>query len=120
MSTRILTVDDEQKWLAFTSKELGRGFEVEVATDLSTTLTKLERIPYDLIITSSRQQNILKIIKEKYPDIRVVVATGQPTTREAIVTYRLGALDYFAKDFRPEVISAKIHEAIQKPLKTPM
>lgn len=49
----------------------------------------------------------------------MAVAIGQPTIREAITTYRPGALDYFPKDFRPEVISAKIHEAIQKPLKTP-
>jgi DNA-binding NtrC family response regulator len=105
--------------LAFTRDHLNWGFELEIATDLKTTLTMLESNPYDLIIASSRQQNIVKAIKEKYPEKRVVVATGQPTTREAIDTYRLGALDYFAKDFRPEVICAKIQEAIQKPLKTP-
>lgn len=118
MTTRILAVDDEPKWLAFTSHELDMGFEVEAATDLNTTLTMLEKKPYDLIIAGSRQQKIVKTIKEKYPDKRVVVATGQPTTREAIETYRLGVLDYFAKDFRPDVIIAKIQEAIHKPLKT--
>jgi len=49
----------------------------------------------------------------------VIVATGQPTTREAIDTYRLGALDYFPKDFRSEVISTKIREALQKPHRVP-
>ncbi|MFN8456326.1 MAG: response regulator [Anaerolineae bacterium] len=119
MLTRILTVDDEPKWLAFTQANLDAGFEVETASDLATTLAKLKSSPYDLIIASSRQLDILKAISADYPDRRVVVATGQPTTQEAIKTYRLGALDYFPKDFRPEVISAKIREALQKPLKTP-
>ncbi|NJN97780.1 MAG: response regulator [Anaerolineales bacterium] len=115
--TRILAVDDEPDWLAFAKEDLGKSFEVEVALDLKTTMTMLKQKPYDLIIAGSRCLNVLKVIREKYPQKRVIVATGQPTTREAIDTYRLGALDYFTKDFRPEIISAKINEALQKPHK---
>jgi DNA-binding NtrC family response regulator len=86
---------------------------------LKTTLELLKRRSYDLIIVSSRKLDVLKVVTEKYPEERVVVATGQPTTHEAIAMYRLGVLDYFAKDFRPEVISAKIYEAIHKTVKTP-
>ncbi|MBI1876766.1 MAG: response regulator [Chloroflexi bacterium] len=117
MTPHILAVDDEPGWLTFAKEDLGKAFDVEIASDLETTLAILKKKSFDLIIASSRHLDILKTISEKYPEERVVVATGQPTTREAIDTYRLGALDYFAKDFRPEVISAKIHEAIQKPLK---
>ena len=56
-------------------------------------------------------------IKKEYPQERVVVATGQETVREAIAMYRLGVLDYFVKDFRREVVSQKIHAAIQVPVK---
>lgn len=119
MNTRILAVDDEPGWLTFTKEDLGKTFEVETASDLKTTLAMLERKSYDLVIASSSQIEVLQAITERFPDKRVVVATCQPTTREAIDTYRLGALDYFPKDFRPEVISRIIQEAIQKPVKIP-
>jgi DNA-binding NarL/FixJ family response regulator len=92
---------------------------VEIATNLEEALAKLKKNRYDLIIASSRRLDVLEAINEKFPEKRVVVATGQPTTREAISIYRLGALGYFAKDFRREVMSEKIREAIQKPVKAP-
>ena len=118
MTARILIIDDEPRWVAFAKKDLGPAFEVEIATDLKTALAKLKENRYDLIITSSRRLDVLEAINRQYPDKRVVVATGQPTTSEAIATYRLGAMDYFAKDFRREVVSAMIHEAIEKPVRT--
>ena len=68
---------------------------------------------------SSRRLDVLQAISKEYPQKKVVVVTAQPDTREAINMYRLGALDYFAKDFRREVVSEKIRGAIQKPIKTP-
>ena len=119
MKARILIIDDEPKWMQFARDNLGMAFEVEVAADLATALAKLKENRYDLIIASSRRLDVLEAIRRAYPEKRMVVATGQPTTREAINMYRLGALDYFAKDFRREVVSQKIREAIQKPVKTP-
>jgi DNA-binding NtrC family response regulator len=119
MIARILIIDDEPRWISFAKDNLGTTFEVEVATDLEEALTKLKKDRYDLIIASSRRVDVLEAISKKFPEKRVVVATGQPTTREAISIYRLGALDYFAKDFRREVVSEKVREAIQKPVKAP-
>lgn len=114
LPTRILVIDDEPRWLDFAKDDLGTMFEVEVATNLGTALTKLKKNRYKLIIVSSRCSDVLEALNKKYPGKRVVVATGQPTTREAIKMYRLGALDYFAKDLRREVVSEKINEALQK------
>jgi DNA-binding NtrC family response regulator len=119
MKIRILIIDDEPKWMQFARDDLGATFEVEVAIDLKTALAKLKENRYELIIASSRRLDVLEAIRKEYPQKRIVVATGQPTTREAISMYRLGVLDYFAKDFRREVVTQKIYEAIQKPVKTP-
>lgn len=119
MAPRILAVDDEPKWLTFATESLGKTFDVEVALDLKTTVMMLKQKSYDLIIASSRCLGILKIIHKKYPKERVIVVTGQLTTHEAIDIYRLGALDYFAKDFRLEVVTVKINEALQKSPKIP-
>ena len=48
MTARILVVDDEPRWLDFARDDLGAAFEVEVATDLETALTKLKKNLYDL------------------------------------------------------------------------
>jgi DNA-binding NtrC family response regulator len=117
MTARILIVDDEPRWLNFAREDLEVTFEVDVATDLETSLAQLEKKQYDLIIASSRRVDVLEAISQLYPKKPVVVATGQPTTREAINIYRLGAMDYFAKDFRPEVVSGKAQEAIKKSAK---
>ncbi len=117
MATRILIIDDEPRWISFIKNDLGTSFEVEVANNLKTVLTKLRENHYKLIITGSNCLDILKAFNKKYPEKRVVVATGQPSTDEAINAYRLGVFDYFPKDFRPEVISEKIYDAIQKPTK---
>jgi len=119
MPARILIVDDEPRWLNFAREDLEVIFEVDVATNLETTLAQLKQKPYDLIIASSRRLDVLEAISQLYPQEPVVVATGQPTTREAISSYRLGAMDYFAKDFRPEVVSGKAREVLKKSAKNP-
>lgn len=119
MTARILIIDDEPRWIDSARCSLGTTFEVEVATDLEEALAKLKKDRYDLIVASSRRLDVLEAISKKFPAKRVVVATGQPTTREAITMYRFGVLDYFAKDFRREIVSDKVREAIQKPVKAP-
>lgn len=119
MTARILVIDDEPRWINFAKDNLGTTFEIEVSSNLEETLAKLEKNRYDLIIASSRRLDVLKAIAKEYPDKRVVVATGQPTTREAITVYRFGILDYFAKDIRFDVVTEKIHEAIKKPRTVP-
>jgi DNA-binding NtrC family response regulator len=117
MPARILIVDDDPRWLNFAREDLEVIFEVDMATNLETALVKLEKSHYDLIIASSRRLDVLEAISQLYPKRPVVVATGQPTTHEAIRSYRLGAMDYFAKDFQPEVVSGKAREAIKKSAK---
>ncbi|GAB4537844.1 MAG: hypothetical protein Kow0063_25140 [Anaerolineae bacterium] len=117
MTARILIIDDEPRWLEFARDSLGAKFEVDVAIDLETILSRLKGNRYDLIIASSRHLDVLKTISEQYPAKQVLVATGQPTTSEAINIYRFGVIDYFPKDLRMEVVRGKIQEAIKKPVR---
>jgi DNA-binding NtrC family response regulator len=115
----ILIIDDKPEWIDFTTADLGLTFEVELATTPQAALLKLTETRYDLIITNSHYSNILETIRRKYPQQRVVVATGQESIQEAIRVFRLGALDYFAKDFRSDVMSRIVQEALRKPIATP-
>ena len=113
---RILVIDDEPKWIEFTTHKLSRTFEMDVARDVDTALDKLNNNTYDLLIASARYHDCLKRLHKEHSETRLVVVTGQPTTQEAIEMYRLGAFDYFAKDFRRKVVSEKIQEALAKPV----
>ncbi len=112
---KILLIDNDLTWVAFATGNLGDTFQVEVAPDLDIALAKLEVERFDLIIASACHLQALEVVRDNHPNTRMIVATNQPSTREAIRTYRLGVLDYFAKDFQPNIVSEKIHEAIQKP-----
>jgi len=120
MTARVLIIDDEPRWVNFVRDNLGVEYEVDIATSFEDALATLRKGGcYDLLIVSSRWLDILEAIAKEYPDKLVVVATGQPTTGEAITVYRFGILDYFAKDFRFDVVSEKIQEAIKKPRTVP-
>ncbi len=119
MAIHILVIDEEQKWINFVKNYLGKIFDVQVATSSESALVALKKNRYDLIIASSHRSDLLQDVREKFPDERFVVVTGQPTTEEAIHMYRLGALDYFPKDFRTEIVTQKVFEAVQKPAKMP-
>jgi DNA-binding NtrC family response regulator len=116
---QILIIDDKPEWIDFTAADLGVTFDVELATTPEAALLKLTETHYDLIIANSHYSNILETIRQEYPHQRVVVATGQESIHEAVKVFRLGVLDYFAKDFRSDVMSRIVREALQKPVVIP-
>ena len=116
MGIRILIIDDEPGWIDFATSSLSDVYKVDVAKNLEAALSKLEERSYDLIIAGSGHPEYLGIISQQYPKTRMIVVTGQETIPEAIAMYRLGAFDYFTRDFRKSVVSEKIHEAIRKPV----
>jgi DNA-binding NtrC family response regulator len=111
MKTRILIVDDEPRWLDFAKNDLGK-FEIVVATSIEKAIKELEGDRFDLVIASSRYLHVLEVISKKYSDKRVVVATVQPTTQEALQAYRLGAVRYFPKSFGPRDLFNRIWDVI--------
>ncbi len=111
MRARILIIDDEPRWISFVKSNLDK-FEIDVAPDKETALTKLDASQFDLVIASSRRLDVLEIIRAKYADRLVVVTTLQPTTHEAASAYRLGAKRYFPKSFNTRDLFDHIREVI--------
>lgn len=111
MKARILIIDDEPRWLEFARSDLSR-FEIVVAKDVDTAICLLEDDQFDLIIASSRRLDALEVIARRFSDKPVVVTTVQPTTKEALAAYRLGALRYFPKSFGPEDLLERVTEVI--------
>ncbi len=116
MKTRILIIDDEACWINFAKKDLDE-FEIVVAPNAKVALAELAADQFDLVIASSRRLDVLEVIAQKHADKRVVVTTMQPTTQEALTVYRLGAMRYFAKSFRPLDLWNHIKDLLAAPTK---
>jgi len=117
----ILIVDDEEVVrLSHLRSLLGTDCNAQVAEGGNEALRVMEQHPFDVILLDLRMpdldgMDVLKIIKQRWPDSEVVVITGYPTIESAKEAVRLGAYDYLAKPVAPDdVIKAANDAIIQK------
>lgn len=111
MTSRILIVDRDIRWLEYVSCDLNE-FEIIVVQDTNTTLSELTKFEFDLVIAGSNCISVIKAVLEKRPNQRFVIATSQPSTQEALDVYRLGAIRYFSKSFSSNDLSNHVKKAI--------
>ncbi len=102
----VLLVDDEEmvtQGLARFVPWTEAGYEVAgTATSVARALAFLENHPVDLVITDIQMpvQNgieLLRILKEQYPQIKTIILSGYSEFSYAQQALRLGALDYLTK-----------------------
>lgn len=102
---KILVVDDEENIRELLVEVLSfEGYETEEAEDGNSAIEKIEQKNYDLVITDLIMPDVdglevLKRAKELYPDIVVLLMTGQATMESAISSLKLGANDFITKPF---------------------
>ncbi|MBS1135100.1 MAG: Fis family transcriptional regulator [Burkholderiaceae bacterium] len=102
----ILLIDDEAIALANLSHVLKRaGHRVTACLDGAEGLAALAREPFDLVLTDLKMpkvdgMDVLRQVREKHPDVPVVVITGHATLDSAVEAMKAGAFHYLAKPFR--------------------
>lgn len=114
---RVMILDDEP----IVGKRLGpalakHGFEVEVFTDPTEALARIDEEVFDIVVTDLRMEGvdgiqILEHIMSSSKNTRVILITGYATVevaREALVK---GAFDFIAKPFKPKDLRAVINKA---------
>ena len=114
MSTRILIVDNEPRWISFVINAL-ETYDIVVASDMMGALKELEDDHFELVIASSRCLDILEIIQERFSNKQVIVTTIHPTTQEALDAFRKGAARYFTKSFNTQEFLNHVNEVIVSP-----
>ncbi|MEW6101866.1 MAG: response regulator [Candidatus Omnitrophota bacterium] len=88
IQTRILVVDDEPDVGDFLKRYLSlRSFKVETAFSAEQALKLLEKenvdiILLDLIMHGMSGMEAAKIIREKFPSVKIIVITGCPSEAE--------------------------------------
>ena len=100
---RILIVDDDESLRWVTGVQLEQaGYEVSSAADGHQALEAIEASAPDLVITDLKMPgmsglDLLKRIREGYPEVIVLVATAYATVETAVDAMRAGAYDYITK-----------------------
>jgi DNA-binding NtrC family response regulator len=116
----ILVVDDEQGMRQFLNKLLGdNGYTVTVAENGKSALDLIERQPPDLALIDFKMPGmdgltLLAKIKEKFPQVGVIMMTAYGTMENAVHAMRLGAYDFLGKPFDIDAILLIIDKALEK------
>lgn len=106
MSAKILIVDDDRVILELASIILrSDGYNVRTAGDGILALNLLAEEPFDLVLLDFMMPGkdglqVLKEIKDDFPDIAVIIFTGMGSENIAVNAMKAGAADYIIKPFR--------------------
>jgi len=115
---RLLVVDDEPSMCEFLSVVLRKeGYAVDTAPGGREALEKAETVPYDLVLQDLKMPEmdgiaLLRALKERDPEILVIIMTAYSTWDSAVEAMRLGAYDYLRKPFDNNDIKATVARAV--------
>ncbi len=102
----VLILDDEKHFTEELNEFLqNNGFQAIEANTANQGLSVLKKQKIDLLILDVRLPgsdglDILKEVKEKYPDMEVIIVSAHGDMDTVIKAMRLGAIDYLRKPFR--------------------
>lgn len=117
---KILVVDDENIVLMSCQRALTpEGYEVRTVRSGSEGLKILKDEKFDIVLTDLKMPDmdgidVLRLVKEGWPDTEVIIITGYQTVETAVKAIKLGAYDYVEKPFTPEQILSVIKNAMSR------
>ena len=117
---KILVIDDEDIVLISCKRALlPEGFEVKTAQNGIQGLKMIEEERFDLVFTDLKMPDIdgmevLRIIKQRWPETGVIIITGYQTVDSAVKAIKLGAYDYIEKPFTPDGIINAVNSALEE------
>jgi DNA-binding NtrC family response regulator len=117
ISRQILVVDDEAAIRTGIAQALERqDLTVATAATGREALEILADRPLGIVLLDIKLPDldgveILKQIRQEYPDLEVIMITGYPTIQGAVECIRHGAMDYLVKPFRLDELEVLIAKA---------
>ena len=117
---RILVVDDDALILESISELLKlEGYDVDSAGTAEQALKMMESSPYNLLLTDVNMPNVsgfelLKVVKQKYPRMVVVLITGYGTIENAVEAIKMGAIHYVTKPVIDDEIKLIVARSLQQ------
>jgi two-component system, OmpR family, phosphate regulon sensor histidine kinase PhoR len=119
MNTRtVLLVDDEKVIREGCRRAIAaEGFRVVTAANGQEALEALVREPIDAILCDLKMPvmgalGVLEQVTERYPEVPLIIITGQGTIANAVECMRKGAYDFVTKPFRVNDLVVVVKRAI--------
>lgn len=117
MTDDILLVDDEagiRKVLGISLADL--GYRVHVAPDAAAALTIIETVRPAITLTDIKMPGmsgiqLLKTIKERYPDTEVIMLTGHGDMDLAVESLKFQATDFISKPISDDALAIALQRA---------
>lgn len=116
---RILITDDEERMrrvLAMACKDIGNVDVIDC--DGAAAMPLLEKERFNLVVTDMRvpkmgRLEFLRYIKNKDPDLPVIVITAFDSIETAVEAIKEGAFDYLTKPFKDDTLKIAIKKALK-------
>ncbi len=118
MNPRILVIDDEQPMREMLQRLLEDSqYVVCSARNGAEGLALFDQEPFHLVITDLSMPGmdgiaVLRALKEKGPNVPVILVTAFATIDTAVEAIKAGAYDYITKPFEPDTIEITIKNAL--------
>jgi len=116
---RILVVDDKENMRNLLRDILSVQHDVVLATDGANARLQLEAAAFEVVLTDVRMPGrdgfeLVKLVKERWPLIEVIMMTAFASVPAAVDAIRQGAYDYIQKPFDPDDVSLVVTRALQR------
>lgn len=114
----LLVEDDNGLREALTDTLLLAGFTPLSVASAEEALLLLRKQQVQLVISDVQLGSVsgltlLKTLRQQYPQLPVLLMTAYARVQDAVEAIRLGAIDYLAKPFSPEVLVAMVSRYVQ-------
>ena len=119
-SYRMLVVDDDDGLREYLQAlASSRGFHVYAAPSGEEAIETLERsrpdlVTLDLVLPGMDGLETLKKLKERLPEVPVIMLSGHGQARSIVEAMKLGAADFLRKPFEVEELEVAFQKALEK------
>ena len=117
---KILVIDDEPVVLNSCRKVLEEdGFDVYLVPSADEALKAMKKEGFDLLLVDVKMPKhdgiyLMQKVKEKWPDVPIIVMSGYSTPDTITDGAKMGAEAFIAKPFTPDELLESIRQVIQK------
>lgn len=116
--SRILVVDDDVTIRDTLYELLSEDYFCQTAENAEQAFAKLEVDTYDVVLTDISMPGLsglelLGQVRQRFPDIPVIIISGISDQEHAQGLIKLGAFDFLLKPFKLEVVEKSVKRAVE-------
>jgi two-component system response regulator PilR (NtrC family) len=117
---KILVIDDEKSILDLLSVVFEKeGYVVKTSLSATRAVDLMANEDFDMIISDIKMpkmsgMELLRYVREKRPDIPIVMITAYGTIKQAVEALKAGAIDYIVKPFDVEELKIIVAQGMEK------